>query len=83
MSWQCDACRADPPAWIEDPRVADFPYVWHWRQTPWHTFDRDRKGEPCRVLARGTMNSCLLEFEDGYRTVTSRNGLRRCDDPAA
>jgi hypothetical protein len=34
-------------------------------------------GEPCRVLARGTMNSALLEFEDGCRTVTSRNGLRR------
>jgi hypothetical protein len=25
----------------------------------------------------GRMNSALLEFEDGYRVVTSRSGLRR------
>jgi hypothetical protein len=37
----------------------------------------DRKGQRCRVLARGRMNSALLEFEDGFRTVTSRSGLRR------
>lgn len=36
-----------------------------------------RKGQRCRVLARGKMNSCLLEFEDGWRMVTSRNALRR------
>ena len=36
------------------------------------------KGKRCRVLAMGRrMNSCLLEFEDGYRVVTSRNGIRR------
>ncbi len=28
---------------------------------------------PCKVIARGKMNSCLVEFEDGYRVVTSRN----------
>ena len=28
---------------------------------------------PCRVLARGKMNTCLVEFEDGYRVTTSRN----------
>jgi hypothetical protein len=28
---------------------------------------------PCRVLVRGKMNSCLVEFEDGYKVVTSRN----------
>jgi hypothetical protein len=70
--------------------AAGFPYVWAWGQkpgwgpsrgarrgTPPRVFDRCRKGERCRVLARGAMNSCLLEFADGYRTVTSRNGLRR------
>lgn len=41
----------------------------------------DRKGQRCRVLARGKMNSALLEFEDGFRVVTSRNGLRRADRP--
>ena len=59
-------------------------YRWFWRQkpgwdrgTPPRMFDRDRKGEPCRVICRGRMNSALIEFADGYRTVTSRNGLRR------
>jgi hypothetical protein len=31
----------------------------------------ERKGQPCRVLARGTKNSILVEFEDGYKVVTS------------
>lgn len=72
--------------------VEEFPYVWFWRQkltwgpsrkggrgTPPRVFDRERKGERCRVLARGTMNSGLIEFVDGYRVVTSRGGLRRAD----
>jgi hypothetical protein len=25
------------------------------------------------------MNSASIEFEDGYRTVTSRNGLRKAE----
>jgi hypothetical protein len=48
-----------------------FPYVWAWRQSAHRAFDRCRKGERCRV-----MNSALVEFEDGYRVVTSRNGIR-------
>lgn len=52
------------------------PYRWAWGQSAHRVFDRCRKGELCRVVARGTMNSALIEFEDGYRTVTSRNGLR-------
>jgi hypothetical protein len=64
--------------------AAVYPYVWFWKQQPhWdrgtspRVFDRERKGERCRMLARGRMNSGLIEFEDGYRVVTSRNGLRR------
>ena len=37
----------------------------------------DRKGETCRVLARGAMNSALVEFADGARYVISRNALRK------
>lgn len=38
----------------------------------------DRKGELCRVIVRGRMNSALIEFErDGFRAVVSRNALRR------
>lgn len=37
----------------------------------------DRKGQRCRVLARGAMNSALVEFRDGEVAVISRNALRR------
>jgi hypothetical protein len=38
----------------------------------------ERFGTTCRVLVRGGMNSCLVEFlSDGQRYVTSRNYLRR------
>lgn len=36
-----------------------------------------RKGQLCRMLVRGKMNSCLIEFEDGYLAITSRNALRK------
>ena len=32
---------------------------------------------PCRVVARGKMNSVLIEFDDGRREVVSRNAVRR------
>jgi hypothetical protein len=63
-----------------------YPYRWSWgpskRRTrldaiPLAERSLDRKGQLCRVIARGAMNSALIEFEDGHRTVTSRNGLRR------
>jgi hypothetical protein len=37
----------------------------------------ERLGLPCRVVARGTLNSALVEFADGTRVVTSRNYLRK------
>lgn len=37
----------------------------------------ERFGQPCKVLARGRMNSCLVEFEDGYQVITSRWYVRR------
>jgi len=43
-----------------------------------YRWDRQgRKGQACEVLARGTMNSCLVEFADGYRMVTSRNAIKK------
>ncbi len=36
-----------------------------------------RFGQSCRVLARGKMNSCLVEFADGTRVITSRNYVRK------
>lgn len=49
-----------------------YKYYWNWKIKP-----PGRKGQRCLVLARGKMNSCLVEFEDGYRCITSRNGLRK------
>lgn len=47
-------------------------YVWRVR-----TRLSERFGSHCRVLVRGALNSCLVEFEDGLRVVTSRNYVRR------
>lgn len=47
-------------------------YVWRV-----HTRLPERFGQRCSVLVRGTMNSCLVEFEDGLRVITSRNYLRK------
>lgn len=46
------------------------PYIFRWNR-------QDRKGQPCEVIARGTMNSCAVRFADGYTMVTSRNALMR------
>lgn len=35
------------------------------------------KGKPCKVIARLTMNSAIVEFEDGHRECISRNALRK------
>lgn len=50
-----------------------FPYVYYWNR-------QDRKGQFCRVTARGKMNSCCAEFEDGYKMITSRNAIRKRKD---
>jgi hypothetical protein len=54
--------------------MGEAPYIWYWRKKP---EGQDRKGAPCRVLARGKMNSIMVEFEDGYRVITSRYAVRR------
>ena len=36
-----------------------------------------RKGQECRVTARGKMNSCRVEFSDGFVMITSRNAIRK------
>jgi hypothetical protein len=47
-------------------------HVWRWR-----TNLPERFGQPCRVLARGRMNSALVEFEGGLQHVVSRFAVRR------
>ncbi len=36
-----------------------------------------RKGQLCKVTARGSLNSCRVEFPDGFVMITSRNALRK------
>jgi hypothetical protein len=49
-----------------------YPYVWRVRKwLPW------LHGKRCRMVARGTMNAGLFEFECGFRVVASRNSIRR------
>lgn len=49
-----------------------FDHVWFWRSRLGR-----RKGQRCRVLARGRMNTILVEFEDGFLVTTSRYAVRR------
>ena len=50
-------------------------YSWFWLSRL-----KERKGQPCKVLARGKMNSILVEFEDGYKVITSRYAVRRLNE---
>jgi hypothetical protein len=58
--------------------MADWPYIWRVRaRLP------ERFGSRCRVLVRGRMNSCLVQFEsDLYKVVTSRNYVRKYRETA-
>jgi hypothetical protein len=57
--------EADPARW---------PYLWTWNR-----YLARYRGWPCRVRVRGSLNSALVVFPDGYQVVTSRNGLRKRD----
>ena len=49
-----------------------FQHLWHWRQRL-----PERKGQRCRVTARGSLNSIRVEFPDGFWVITSRWAVRR------
>lgn len=53
-------------------------HIWYWRKRL-----PERKGQRCRVLARGALNSILVEFHDGFRVVTSRYAVRKQAEAAA
>lgn len=55
--------------------AGEYDHVWYWKPSAMRVVDR--KGQRCRVLVRAPrMNSVLVEFEDGYTVVTSRNAVR-------
>ena len=43
----------------------------------WRKYNPALHGRRCLVLARGTMNSVLVRWEDGTRCVVSRYAIRR------
>ena len=52
-----------------------FPLRWYWNASymrPIH-----RKGQRCRILARGKRNSVLVEFPDAFLVVTSGWAVRK------
>lgn len=53
--------------------MPDVSFQWRWR---WRKWLPGRHGQPCKVIARGKLNSCLVEFADGLRYVTSRHAVR-------
>jgi hypothetical protein len=58
--------------------LLEFPYVYRWaKYLGMAVLGGERKEQPCKVLARGKKNSCLIEFPDGFQAVTSRNALRK------
>lgn len=50
--------------------MPELPYVYRWDR-------QGRKGQRCRVTARGTLNSIRVEFADGFVMITSGNAIRR------
>lgn len=48
-------------------------FVYAWGNNPKRA---TYKGRHCRVIARGAMQSVLIEFQNGERTVTSWRALR-------
>jgi hypothetical protein len=66
----------------EKQRAEDQPFDRYWRVR--RTLP-DRYGQRCRITARGTMNSCRVEFEDGFWAIVSRWSVRKItlSSPAA
>lgn len=54
--------------------MVEMKYKYMWGNNPKR---KELKGRKCSVLARGKMNSCLVEFENGQREIISRNALRK------
>lgn len=53
---------------------SEYPLIFIWRNNEKR---RSLYGKRCHVLARGKMNSALVEFEDGTREIVGRNALRK------
>lgn len=52
----------------------EYPYFYAWKNNEKRATLYRR---PLRILARGSMNSALVEFPGGQREVISRNAIRK------
>lgn len=52
----------------------NYPYYYAWGNNAKRA---TLKGRRLRVIARGSMNSAMVEFENGQREIISRNALRK------
>jgi len=59
--------------------MIEYPYTWYWRKRPTNSWGKPgtRKGQRCRLVARGKMGSGLIEFDDNTRYIASLRGLRK------
>lgn len=64
------SCSMMRPKWTIEDLQSEYPYRYAWNRC-------ERKDKACKVNARGKMNSCEVEFTDGFKMITSRNALRR------
>jgi hypothetical protein len=46
-------------------------HTYEWKKLP------DRKGAYCILLSSGKKNSVLVQFEDGFKIITSRYAIRK------
>lgn len=60
----------------EYKRRAAFTHYYAWKN---NSRRAELYGRHCRIVARGTMNSIMIEFADGERCVVSRNSVRRLE----
>lgn len=59
---------------MTEQEAENLQHIYHWFRI---LGGLQRKGWPCRVLKEGRLNSCLVEFADGFQVVTSRRAVRR------
>jgi len=55
-----------------------YPLIYRWKLAVlWGPSGSPLYRKRCRIVARGSLNSRLVEFEDGTRHIVSGNALRR------
>ena len=59
---------------MKNKNVMEYPYYFPWKNNSKRKTLYKRK---FKVLARGKMNSCLVEFVNGQREIISRNAIRK------